>query len=327
MQPNLTRNLIVFGLTALMAVTLVPMNASAQGASPSFTIDDITTTPAGTPVQPDGLGIKVDITWHYDYGGPAIYAVGNVQPSANLVWDIASCTNDNGGTIVTGSLGQSFSLDDDNTPSTPAPSRVDGVSHFTISATRQAPGERLIPCSFKGHVGAIAGTSQIPESSPDTNGINIQVAYLGILTADVPTTIQEAGPQKEIRYDIKLTNRGNALSNVKFELVGAVESGWLALAPPPTQIDSLQQGGTTNQATIGFLVSTPHKNGWNNADTGFTLKITPSSTLVKENTGAEVTVPVIARVRGIYVPGPDPILMVGAVLGTALVARLLRKND
>ncbi|HUR62656.1 MAG TPA: hypothetical protein VM286_09875, partial [Candidatus Thermoplasmatota archaeon] len=140
--------------------------------------------------------------------------------------------------------------------------------------------------------------------------------------------IEEAGPQKQITYSIELSNNGNARSNVNFNVVDAHSAdGWNPIAPNPILLESKNQGGTSTTKNVNFLVSTPYKNGWNNKETTFVLKIQPVSTNNPELKGNEIQVNVLARVRGIYVPGPEPFLMVIALLGTALVARTARKND
>lgn len=81
----------------------------------------------------------------------------------------------------------------------------------------------------------------------------------------------------------------------------------------------------TKQAS--FVVSTPYQNGWNNDETTLVFRLQPVSTNHQDTKGQEVSVNVLARVRGIYVPGPEPMLLVGAILGAALVARLATKKD
>ncbi|HEX2066049.1 MAG TPA: hypothetical protein VHI93_04470, partial [Candidatus Thermoplasmatota archaeon] len=190
-----------------------------------------------------------------------------------------------------------------------------------------APGERPLQCTMKGRVGASSGGA-VAQSNDAEIAIPFSVRYYGLLTATVPTTIAEAGPQKEIRYDITLTNLGNSNTNINFDLATEIPEGWSPVPPSPLIIGPSQQaGGSDFTKTVSFLVSTPHKNGWNNDQTPFQLKITPASTINPDQKGNEIAVNVLARVRGVYVPGPEPFLLVAALLGTALVARATRKDD
>ncbi|MFO1533549.1 MAG: hypothetical protein ABR562_07650 [Thermoplasmatota archaeon] len=323
MSPNKSRLLaITFAALSVLSAAVVLTPTATAAITPQFTIDSITQP---KPIQPDLGSEDVVIKWTYTINTQGAQAIGGVSTSTTLQWDPPACVGDNLGISITGSRTQSVVLQS----GTAAPvNSVSGTSTFHIAATQQAPGERPIKCTFTGKVLApSAGNGQITDSNPGPVEVNIIVKYLGLLTAEVPGgTIQEAGPQKEIRYDLKLTNLGNSLSHVKFELVSPPDAGWLALPPSPTDIGSLQQGAPTNVNTVPFQISTPHHNGWNNADTTMQLKITPESTK-DQSPDTEIVIPVIARVRGNYVPGPEPMLLAAALVGAAFVARLARKTE
>lgn len=323
MQLNLTGRAFLLGLAALAAVAMAALLLPGASAAPQFSIDQPATPPA---IDADVGGADITLKWHYDWATQGTQVVGGVSTATTLQWDPPKCENDGGGTIVTGLRSQVVSFGS-ATPGAPA-QKVDGQSIFRVAATQKAPGETPYKCTFAGYVLAPAGQTQIGDSNKANVEVLVTVKYMGLLTAEVPLTVQEGGPQQDIRYEIKLTNLGNAQSKLDFAMVGDVPPGWIAQPPPGgTTIQSLQQGGTTNQVTVPLIITTPHQNGWNNDAAAFQLKITPSTTKTTGAVGNEIVIPVVARVKGIYVPGPEPMLLVGAILGVAMLSRLLRTVD
>jgi hypothetical protein len=312
---NMTKTLArILMLTALAGLFVAALpTATAQQAQ--FSVSAVS---ACQPVTVNSGSCNVSVPWTYAYGAP-LNSIGAVAQTATLTWDNPpTCP---AGITVTGAFSQLFTLDPSKTTSIP------GTSTFTLTASPDAAGEKPLQCSIKGRVSQIAAGA-VKQSNDDSASIPFSVKYYGLLTATIPTTISEAGPQKEIRYDITLTNLGNANTNVNFGLAGDAPVGWSPVPPTPLVLGPSQQsGGSDFTKTVSFLVSTPHKNGWNNDQTAFQLKITPASTINTDQKGNEIAVNVLARVRGIYVPGPEPFLLVAALLGTALVARTVRKSE
>ncbi|MEA3143075.1 MAG: hypothetical protein QOG31_399 [Thermoplasmata archaeon] len=305
-------------LTALAGLCLAALpTATAQQPTGQFSVGAVS---ACQPVTVNSGICPVSVPWTYSYGAP-IQAVGAVGQTATLTWDQPTCP---AGIVITGAFSQLVPL---GTAAQGTTASVTGKSDFTLTASPDAAGEKPLSCVMKGRVAAIAANS-VKQSNDDQASIPFSVKYYGLLTATIPTTIAEAGPQKEIRYDVTLTNLGNANTNVNFALAGDAPVGWSPVPPTPLVLGPSQQsGGADFTKTVSFLVSTPHKNGWNNDQTAFQLKITPGSTINTDQKGNEIAVNVLARVRGIYVPGPEPFLLVAALLGTALVARTVRKAE
>ncbi len=317
---------------AFLAGLLAVPAAVAQnpGEFPStFTIDSIAIDKA--VLTPDvEVGI-ITVQWTYEWQNQAAAFASLVTPTAELSWEQPTCAA--AGFVLAGSLHQSVPL----SGSGPVPpTSVSGTSTFIVAASAQAPGETAVDCSFSGRVGAVAG-SPGSETEPDSEVVQLEVAFLGLISASIPTTITEAGPQKEIQYEIELTNLGNSLTKVQFEVNGPVPPGWHPVAPTPIILQSRQQGGSEFSRTVVFLVQTPHKEGWNNDETTFQLKMTPTSTKDSELEGDPISGNFLARVRGCYVsdasslavctetddkssPGIGPLLIAGLVAG-ALMAR------
>jgi hypothetical protein len=305
-------------LTALAGLCVASLPAATAQATPVFSLDSAPTV-SGTPVTVNTGQASITINWHYNYQLP-VQSIGAAFTAATLTWDGIACPP---GVTLSGSFSQSIDL---SKSAAGQSSSIGDKSVFTLTASPDAPGEKPLECTMNGHVEAVG---QVAKASNTVNArIPFTVKYYGLLTTTIPTTIAEAGPQKEIRYDITLTNLGNANTNVNFELATEAPVGWSPVPPTPLILGPSQQaGGSDFTKTVSFLVSTPHKNGWNNDQTAFQLKIIPGSTINTDQKGNEVAVNVLARVRGIYVPGPEPFLLVAALLGTALLARTVRKTD
>lgn len=315
------------GLTVAVALSFVAMlvpTASAQGGTgsfpPSLTLDTPVISP-NAPIQPDLGRAQITIDWTYTFRQAFTELSGVTTTSTTLVWQQPTCTNTN--VIITGSLAQTIVI---RSGAAAPETSIPGSSTFNVEVTQQAPGETPIRCDFRAQVEPVLGT-QIPESNEAPASINVYGAYLGLISVNVPSTIKQAGPQKQIRYELEITNLGNAQSNLQFALANEPSGGWNPIPPTQQVLQSAQQGGTETSKTIYFLVSTPFKNGWNNKDTTFQLTITPTSTKNPDDTGQPVSVNVLARVRGVYVPSLEPMLMLGALMGAALVVRLARRDE
>lgn len=311
---------ILLALLALAVIALLaPMAVQAQGqASASFQVKGIAAPTGSIPV--DGV-ISVKVPWSYTFSTGGTQVVGNVVTSATLAWDNPVKCDPAKGITVTGSFSEVFAL-----PSGAESSKttVSMESTFNILASSDAPGETPITCTFTGKVLA-AGA--IPQTASSSGSVPIKVAYRGLITATVPLTIQQAGPQKQITYAIQVSNVGNSESTINFRLEGDVPEGWQPIVPSPIILTSPNKGGTENSKEVSFVISTPYKNGWNNKETRFVMTIEPVSTKDTSETGKgqAIQVQVLSRVRGIYVPGPEPALAALAIVATALVARKLRK--
>jgi hypothetical protein len=316
MNKFLARTLMLL-LVASFCLAAIPSASAQTKPKGSFTVGSVTQC---APVTVNAGGCSVKVPWTYNYGGLPLNPTGAVSTTATLSWEQPQCP---AGIVLTGAFSKVVDLQ----KAAQGTGSISDSSDFTLTASPDAPGEKPLSCTMKGHVSGSAGGTVDP-SNDDTASIPFSVKYYGLLTATIPTTIAEAGPQKEIRYDITLTNLGNANTNVNFALAGDAPTGWSPVPPTPLIIGPSQQsGGADFTKTVSFLVSTPHKNGWNNDQTAFQLKITPGSTINTDQKGNEIAVNVLARVRGIYVPGPEPLLLVAALLGTALVARSVRKAE
>jgi hypothetical protein len=176
-----------------------------------------------------------------------------------------------------------------------------------------APGETPFKITF-----AFARSLGLAPQSGWTNmggGFEVlwTVKYRGDIRVEPLQEIGYARPGEDIRYDLKVTNLGNSQSYLSFELVGEVPPGWLAQAPIPTTVQSLQQGASTNEITVPLIVRASAEGA-----TDFALRVTASSTRTGEP-APPVEVTVRAEVRSASAPAADvPLVLLLAGLCAVL---------
>jgi hypothetical protein len=195
-----------------------------------------------------------------------------------------------------------------------------GVGTYELSFDITAPGERpsTVLTQFARRLSLAPQAGSANEGSLETLFV---VPYHSVLRVEPLRMDGSARPGEDIRYDLKVTNLGNSQSYLSFELVGDVPEGWVAQTPVPITVQSLQQGASTNQVTVPFVVTAGSTGA---AD--FTLRVTPSTTKGTGESGAPVEVTVRAEVRSASAPAADAplvLLLAGlcAVLGRAWQAR------
>lgn len=220
-------------------------------------------------------------------------------------------------------------------PSTPAPTGTGGGGDsgqtlkfaVTVVFSRDAPAFKTTPFSL--NAAATAGTcihsttTQAPTTFPVTPG------FYGVLSASVPKTIQKAGQGSEVTFPMTIENLGNGQIKVFFQVEGQGKGTRSLQVTTPTEvtIDSLAQGGNSNTRVVNLNVNTPFKNGYMNALNAIRVVITSQS---PERTGIEgdkASLSMLVRTQGVYVPGFDSVLMIGALLGAAMLVGVTRKRE
>ncbi|MES2155711.1 MAG: hypothetical protein V4510_11300 [bacterium] len=283
-------------------------------------------SPSPPPLAPDGAAGTLTVHWTYEMS-PAVTAMaeteGNLQDTTLHFSPAPRCAAY--GLLVTGATTIPLVL---HSPD-PTQMKREGDATFRVQATSDAPGETPVNCTFTAYVDQWGLDNAVDRTDLAIDSEPVIVAYRGAVGATVPSTIAEAGPRKTIDYAIQLNNLGNSRTFVNFNVVDSHSAdGWNPVAPSQTSLESKKQGGTQTTAETHFLISTPYKNGWNNKESTFQLKVWPQSTKDPALTGDEITVNILARVRGCYgptcvagIPGPEPGLYMVALLAFALASR------
>lgn len=298
-------------LGAFLAASLLLPTTTAQAPTFSFTTEGV---PPG-PVTPVEVTTTVSFDWTYSVPLNPVQGAAGVTNTAQVTFDV-QCPADR--ILVSGGLTQTFALDPAQTTD------YEGTIQVLLTVLRTAPGLEPASCDVSGSVGQVV-PSAIPASNTQTYKFDIKPDYVPYLEAQSASKLRQGGPQKQIPFAIDITNFGNAPTKVIFAIDSAPKGKWQGLLPDPALLDA--PGGNLQSKQIVFNVATPYKNGWNNDEGSFTISMTPEYQFNSEKKGSPVTVTVLARVRGVYVPSIEPFVMVAAILGTALVARLQREEE
>lgn len=313
MTSNMIRRMAtVAGLLVVAAAVLAP-TATAQGAPTlEYSIKKVPTT----PVKPVSQLVPIDIEFSYTLPVAPAQNLAGPTGSATATFDV-KCPQDK--ILQSGSEAKIITLEP-----THQGAYTDTVT-IQLVVLREAQGLVPIQCTVDGSVSAVGGgTASIPASNSKPDSFVITPQYFSLLEATSASKLRQGGPQKQIPFAIDLTNFGNAGTKVLFAVESAPKGGWQGLLPDPVLLDP--PGGNLQSKQITFNVATPYKNGWNNEEGAFTISMTPEYQFKDsdEQVGSPVTLTVLARVRGVYVPSLEPMVLVGAILGTALLARLRR---
>lgn len=254
--------------------------------------------------------LTVPFTWK-----PATQAVGNLPALAGgvpLEVTIGQC---DANILVTGTFNQIIAY---NVQST---TEFTGNIELQIALRPDAPGLEILTCEIRAQTTG-GGGGFYAASDVQSTRFQITGSYVPQLQAVVNGKIAQGGPQKEVHYPVKITNFGNAKTVIIFDLPERPEGGKWAALPPENLILNSEQSGLKFEENIDFVVSTTYKNGWNNEQGQYRLTMQPVAFLDEQKSGIPTSVNILTKVRGVYVPVLEPILMLGAVLGTGLLARL-----
>lgn len=310
------------GLILGLAFALLVAFVIAPGAQAQNSVLTAGTLPTSPTLRPGADTANIDLNFNYAYSNPVAGPIsGQAQPSIVVTATQGTCSPY---IIVIGSLSTAITTGAaDGTSTDTKPGKIS----FAIALKPDAPGLETLKCDFSLKAAAGANPSTAPESNVLAMSVTAKGTYIPLIQANVANgKLKTTGPQKEVPYQLELTNFGNAKTVINFRIADEPSGGnWEALAPEAITLNT-EQSGLGNRQTIPFLVSTTYKNGWNNAVGGYTLELTPIAFNDPEQKGTPTTVNVLARVRGVYVPGVEPFVMLAAIVGAALVTRLTREE-
>ncbi len=307
---SVKKPIVAIGLTATLLVgALVTMpSASAQVGQPIFTFDfSGIPTSAIAPIE-DTANIRIDYTYDLKV---APQNLGGAQGTAVVTFTVNCLPNE---VIISGATTDIIPLSASSTET-----RYTGSVTIQNTIKRTAAALDPITCTVVGTVSEVQAQG-VPAPEPYTNRYDLKPDFFSLIEAKTDVKLRQGGPQKQIPFNIEMTNFGNGQTKVAFEVISAPEKGnWQGLIPDQAILDA--PGGNKQTSTSVFTVATPYKNGWNNEEGAFTLALKPEYVFNPDKKGSEVTVTLLARVRGVYVPSLEPLIMVGVVVGAAMVAR------
>lgn len=195
----------------------------------------------------------------------------------------------------------------------PAASVYTGTSVVQIQASPEAPGVESLPCTFTGQL--VTPTATSDHAFPFT----VQVPFVGLIEAQATDDRKASGPQKQIPFEIEMANRGNARTQVLWELADAPRGKWNALLPEVTLLDA----GQTVSAF--FTVATPFQQGYNSDRGTFVIRLVPTAAEDPTQTAEPVELELRASAQGWYIPGPSPVLVFAVMALAAIGVRRLRR--
>lgn len=306
----------LIALLGIAAIAAVAQSVQAQAALLDLEADAIT-----TPIQPDGTGATFKVKAKYTLTVTPLIASGSVFSTANVRITFTGCPS---GVTVSGPGSIQVPIGPTSSTNT-ASGTYEGEATYAMTATRDVPGLKGQRCDINGNVDAIGNQAAVPAAEAKITQ-QFLVGYFPLVQAKVDTKIAEAGPQKSIPYNIQLENKGNAQTQITFSL-GTPEpegSKWNPILPEVLILDSTGDPGGKLSDTAQFSVATPFKNGWNNEEKSFQVVMLPTAATDASKAGNVITANVLARVRGIYVPALEPVLLIGAL---GLLAVALRNRD
>jgi hypothetical protein len=305
-----SRSTILVGIAlAATALMLMPSVAAQGGGVPGGTITEIKINAPTTPIKPAIENPSFTTTFKYTLGSPAQSAQ---QATPNVIVNLVpQCQS---GVVVTGAPSTVLTL-------APGQATAPGAAPFQISVPRTAPGLAPIACTMKiSSPGVSPSIGPTPEQSV---GFTVTADYYSVNQVKLTSKLKQSGPQKQVPFDMEVTNFGNARTQYNFELTNKPTGGkWNAILPEVLLVESPNSGQGSPTTTTTFTVATPFKNGWNNLEGAYQLTINPSEADDPSKAGNPLTANMLVRVRGVYVPGLEPMVLLGAILGTALVLRL-----
>lgn len=317
---NYSKTGVILGLAlAVLVAFVIAPGVQAQAATTTLSSNGNSVVNPAT-IRPGAETAQVTIPFKYQPGSPVQFTTGAASSSVTVTATQKACS---AYIQIIGSLSKSITIQPQGASGAGA---VEDTINFLITLKPDSPGLESLQCTFELQAGAGVANA-MPPSNPYQTSIAVKGTYIPLIQANVANgKLKTTGPQKEVPYQLELTNFGNAKTVVAFAIMDEPASGkWEALAPEQVTLNT-EQSGLGNKQTIPFIVSTTYKNGWNNAIGGYTLELTPSAFIDPESKGTPTTVNVLARVRGVYVPGVEPFVMLAALVGSALILRAQREE-
>lgn len=306
------RSTILVGVALAAALILLLPTAVAQTGVPPPTITVTKVSPPTAPVKPQIETPPLTVDFTYTLQNPGLTA-GSAAASSVPVTITPACQN---GVTITGAQTTLVTIQAGQVSAA-------GKGNFQVSVPRTAPGLQAIPCTLKIKADANGANPAVPEQ---TVPFTVTADYYSVNQVKVASKLKQASPQKQVPFEMEITNFGNARTAYVFELGAAPGGKWNAILPEVLLLDSPNSGQGSPTNTAIFTVATPFKNGWNNLEGSYQIVIKPSSADDPTKVGNDLTANMLVRVRGVYVPSLEPVVMLGALIGSALVFRL-RKQE
>jgi hypothetical protein len=314
----------------LMTIVIFVPPAAAQGGNPlviEVTVDPDNSLPNGRLLPETGTAratVKVKVTYQ---AATACIITVNLQYKASSSPPYSTVIFNPPSRTVTFSNTQAGGQP--VAAATPVPIQAEDVE-MIVTTKRDAPafedGKYEVQVDAQGGTaqgGCNAGTASAKGSTTIKND------YLPLTVVNPSSLFVKAGQNKKVVFPVELSNLGNGPTRIKVE----------ATQPNKNKLDAINVGAEVRlesragkgaaaqfKTTRNVEVQTPHANGYSNSIYQFNVKYTSAFDGAAAGTLAtdEQTVAFAVQVQGVYVPGFDPTLLIGA-LGVGLL--LMRRKS
>jgi hypothetical protein len=310
---------IAYGFTAFLALAIfaamIP-NAAAQQNSP-ITVDIDHTTPSEL-LQPEVGLVEVPMTVTLKIP-PATGCTANIQ--VEYVADGPPYS-----TPVMTPGGNSFVYESEEAAPFIAPTPDEEVFNpkLVVSTSRDAPAYATADYEVTVTVKLTPSANCNMDGSSSKQRVQIKNDYFPLIEAIPQQTTLKAGQNSQVRFPIDITNFGNGQTRINSDVTYQSTSELDALIPPSSfVVESKAQQGTAakDTKTVYVTARTPHNNGYTNSIYSFSADFTGEYAGTKpagEPTTDKQSVFLSLQVQGVYAPGFDPTMLIGA-LGVALL--------
>lgn len=331
MNKTLARMTALGASLALVLTTLIvfipPVAAQAAASKVEVTIEPDSSLPNGRLLPETGTAratVKVKVT------------IDAVQGCVQTVQLIYKATNPNYATVIFNPPSRTVSFTNPTATGVPV-SGAQAISsnaedvEMIVTTNRNAPAFEDGKYDVK--VDASGGAPQsgcTVSPSSGTGSTTIKNDYLPLTVVNPSSLFVKSGQNKKVVFPVELQNLGNGPTRIKVE----------ASQPNKNKLDAINVGAEVRlesraskgaaavfKQTRNVEVQTPHANGYSNSIYQFNVKYISAFDGAAAGTLAtdEQTIAFAVQVQGVYVPGFDPTLLIGA-LGIGLLI-LRRKNS
>lgn len=198
-----------------------------------------------------------------------------------------------------------------------------------VTTKREAPA--FEDAKYEVQVDATGGQAQSGCNAASSSGkgaTTVKNDYLPLTLLNPSQLYIKSGQNKKVVFPVEVQNLGNGPTRIKVE----------ATQPNKNKLDAISVGAEIRlesragkgaaaqfKATRPIEVQTPHANGYSNSIYQFNVKYTSQFDGAAQGTLAQddQTLSFAVQVQGVYVPGFDPTLLIGA-LGIGLI--LMRRR-
>jgi len=186
---------------------------------------------------------------------------------------------------------------------------------LTVSVNENAPGFMDFTVRVKAHANKVNGLLvEIPEIDSAVD-VRVTPNYAALISIEEPKgNYKEIGPLDTADFDIKVTNLGNAPTEVTFEVIN-LPKGWSASIMEALTLGSAVAGGEDGSVKTATLrIKPPYSFGYHNDRQTIQVRVTPTYYRDASLIGKVYTLDFTVQSRGFSTPGFEGALVFIAMM-------------